>query len=652
MDFESNRKKSVMSMIGSATDLEANNLELEAYQAYLASVQAVCSLLASGLSLDTDRSQMISLAKQCLERIQHISDRFGRKKLPPDPDSPVSGAAAAMTERLRRLRGGPAVGPFDPSDSAWSTYRNASICEPGEVSEPSAPPADSPSDSIEDNLLVELESDSENASGRRDSEQPSSIEDNAAADETPIPAPRSETQWGTQPAAKPSNDQNGRPAVRRGSDEEPFVYGTEIHRSRVPIPKPSDDLDPYQELSPLDLARKENERLVASYALRMQRSPKHVQHNLSLELQRRLTENRQLAAVKHQAWMQRRLESREHFLRLAKRVLPEEPPGGHPSPEYLQKQATLADILQFEQSHPWTRQLRDSLDAEPDSSGVVENALLHMLLEKSHPLSKLRQRLQYSLYCKLNPLVEQHAHLLDAVRVPAWSPEPAPVDGGQRAGLWPSLLEEDGEGESGGAEGAVGPEDAVDRQEREQQDEAFRRHLRNVISDTQDSERLLVSLAGAVHPALSGAHSRPVVQRVLFTPLWPHLLVLFRLANRRQERQLAEALTRLAAGGGQPVPARPHRLLLRRLLLATSPADKCRLLVELARALCDTADGPAGADVLLPRLTALVVHSAAPQLLSELQFISEFMSDGSFQGEQGYCLTSLQTALLYLIQQQ
>ena len=173
-----------------------------------------------------------------------------------------------------------------------------------------------------------------------------------------------------------------------------------------------------------------------------------------------------------------------------------------------------------------------------------------------------------------------------------------------------------------------------------------------VSADTQDSEQLLVALAGAVHPSLSSPLSRPVVQRVLFTPLWPHLLVLFRLANRRQETRLAEVLTRLGAAGSHPAPAQPARLLLRRLLLATSPADKCRLLVELVRALCDTADGPAGADVLLPRLTALVVHSAAPQLLSELQFISEFMSDGSFQGEQGYCLTTLQTALLYLVQQQ
>ena len=174
----------------------------------------------------------------------------------------------------------------------------------------------------------------------------------------------------------------------------------------------------------------------------------------------------------------------------------------------------------------------------------------------------------------------------------------------------------------------------------------------SLSADTQAGEQLLTSLCGAVHPSLSSPQSRPVVQRVLFTPLWPHLLVLFRLANGRQERLLAAALTRLGAAGVHPAPAQSHRVLLRQLLLATSPADKCRGLVELVRALCDTADGPAGADVLLPRLTALVVHSAAPQLLSELQFISEFMSEGSFQGEQGYCLTTLQTALLYLVQQQ
>ena len=154
-----------------------------------------------------------------------------------------------------------------------------------------------------------------------------------------------------------------------------------------------------------------------------------------------------------------------------------EPSGGQTTPEYLQKQTTLADILQFEQTHPWTQQLRDSLDSSPCDSRAIENALLHMLLEKSHPLSKLRQRLQYSLFCKLNPLVEQHAHLLDAVRVPAWCPAPAPAPAPTPAGLWPELPPSDSEGPPPDRGGEAG-----DSEEREQQDEAFRRHLRNVIS--------------------------------------------------------------------------------------------------------------------------------------------------------------------------
>lgn len=77
--------------------------------------------------------------------------------------------------------------------------------------------------------------------------------------------------------------------------------------------------------------------------------------------------------------------------------------GGASSSEDLRRQTTYADVLQFEATHPWTAQLHRSLDASPDSQRAVENALLHMLLEKSHPLSKLRQRLQYSLYCKVGP---------------------------------------------------------------------------------------------------------------------------------------------------------------------------------------------------------------------------------------------------------
>ena len=179
--------------------------------------------------------------------------------------------------------------------------------------------------------------------------------------------------------------------------------------------------------------------------------------------------------------------------------------GGQTTPDYLQKQTTLADILQFEQAHPWTRQLRESLDADPSNERGIENALLHMMLEKSHPLSKLRQRLQYSLFCKLNPLVEQNAHLLDAVRVPVWSPAPtSPAAGQTGARLWPELPEQrvwpelpssdsdEEEGEGRGAEAPTPPRqstpprqpsaDTTDSRERDQQDEAFRRHLRNVIS--------------------------------------------------------------------------------------------------------------------------------------------------------------------------
>lgn len=169
-------------------------------------------------------------------------------------------------------------------------------------------------------------------------------------------------------------------------------------------------------------------------------------------------------------------------------------------------------------------------------------------------------------------------------------------------------------------------------------------------ADTQDGVRLLESLSVAVHPTLCGAAARAVLQRLLLTPLWPHLLLLFRLANWRQERRLAAALQRRRAAGEGGRPCAAARRLLRRLLQAAAPADKCRLLVELVRQLCQAEGGPGGADLLLPRLTRLLVTEAAPQLLSELHFISEFMRDGGFQGEQGYCLTSLQTVLMYLVQ--
>ncbi|XP_037079381.1 VPS9 domain-containing protein 1-like [Pollicipes pollicipes] len=604
MDGGADRKRAVMTGISYAIDKEAAGDDQEAFQRYLQSVQNICALLAAGVASGADVAQMIALARQCLDRVQHMADALGgnaaiARTAPLEEEEALQG-------REQRLPGPLGNGGLD-AESAWSTYRAASLCEP------SAPAlcSDTESDSVEDNCSAAPGLYGEAV----DSDECHSIEDNAQ-----VLASGAEAGLDAPSQRDPSSAENG--------ELDGGYFAADIVHQRVPITSPVDELDPAEEQSPLEAARRENERLLATYPARIQRSPLHVQHNLRLELQRRLTENRQIAVMKQQAWLKRRDEARQHHVQIAKRVF-SVAEGSVATPEDLQKQTAFADILQFEQTRAWTKQLHHSLDEAPDDPRAVENALLHMFLEKSHPLSKLRQRLQYSLFCKINPLVEQHAHLLETVQVPlrgAAAGRRADPDSRQQADAARQVRETPGPGKEAAGDGDAArrvpkghPEEAPERASRAselpgggeeaasgrteadtllwpslpalddsdecpQQTEAFRRHLWNVVSETQEGVRLLVALAAAVHPALAPPLSRPVVQRLLFTPLWPHLLVLLRLAHLPQERRCCAAR-------------------------------------------------PTG------------------RMLSEMHFISEFTADGELQGDQSYCLTSLQTVLLYLSEQ-
>lgn len=55
-----------------------------------------------------------------------------------------------------------------------------------------------------------------------------------------------------------------------------------------------------------------------------------------------------------------------------------------------------------------------------------------------------------------------------------------------------------------------------------------------------------------------------------------------------------------------------------------------------------------GADDLLPLVSFAALRSGLPQLLPECAALEEFIHEGCLLGEEGYCLTSLRSALAYL----
>ncbi|XP_057349028.1 VPS9 domain-containing protein 1 isoform X2 [Manis pentadactyla] len=200
----------------------------------------------------------------------------------------------------------------------------------------------------------------------------------------------------------------------------------------------------------------------------------------------------------------------------------------------------------------------------------------------------------------------------------------------------------------------------------------------------------LLSLTLLAFEGLNTASSKDrclaCIEEPFFSPLWPLLLALYRSVHRLREAALSRSMelyrnappaaigipTKLlpqdgpeARGVGSfPYCAAAQELGL--LVLETCPQKKLECIVRALRVTCACAEdycrareptseaGPQpgvtaiGADDLLPILSFVVLRSGLPQLVSECAALEEFIHDGYLMGEEGYCLTSLQSALRYV----
>ncbi|RMC09368.1 hypothetical protein DUI87_14376 [Hirundo rustica rustica] len=165
------------------------------------------------------------------------------------------------------------------------------------------------------------------------------------------------------------------------------------------------------------------------------------------------------------------------------------------------------------------------------------------------------------------------------------------------------------------------------------------------------------------------------LEEAFFPPLWAPLLALYRTVQQPREAALARSMERhrhaspadmgLASRLFPPAPGRPAYASavqdLRLIPLETCPRRKLECIVRALRGICECAeeycgsrDGRSlataaiGADDLLPILSYVVLQTGLPQLLSECAALEEFIHEGYLIGEEGYCLTSLQSALSYV----
>ncbi|KAM3870009.1 VPS9 domain-containing protein 1 [Diretmus argenteus] len=213
---------------------------------------------------------------------------------------------------------------------------------------------------------------------------------------------------------------------------------------------------------------------------------------------------------------------------------------------------------------------------------------------------------------------------------------------------------------------------------------ALKEHLKAIVKDIHIAIDQQLSLCLLSFECLNTASSKDLcvasLEETFFAPLWSPLLALFRKVHR--ERELAfEASMKLnwdASPGDIGVPLKlfpqdvgalqgsyPYESAVQELKLLCEdccPQRKLECIVRTLRLICACAedyrclhevDSPPktaaiGADDLLPILSFVALRCECPQLVSECAALEEFIHEGYLIGEEGYCLTSLQSALAYV----
>ncbi|XP_078607441.1 VPS9 domain-containing protein 1-like [Branchiostoma floridae x Branchiostoma japonicum] len=226
-------------------------------------------------------------------------------------------------------------------------------------------------------------------------------------------------------------------------------------------------------------------------------------------------------------------------------------------------------------------------------------------------------------------------------------------------------------------------ETGTEKQEVEEQEilkmteDAVQKHLVQVVKDIREFMDHLLAMLIVGYRELNSVAGRDqclaTMEEPFFTPIWSCVGALFRRADHKKEVVLARAMTRYshalpeelgvperlcAPGVGGTALYKPAVNELRSLTSCNSPVSKLECIVRTCRAVCECADTSAGeaqktaasigADDLLPLLSYVILQSELPRLMSECHSMEVFIREGFLLGEEGYCLTTLQTALDYV----
>ncbi|XP_030313527.1 VPS9 domain-containing protein 1 isoform X2 [Calypte anna] len=474
-----------------------------------------------------------------------------------------------------------------------------------------------------------------------------------------------------------------------------------------------------KELTPLEEASLQNQKLKAAYEARVARlNPSQAlqKTSLTLSLQRQMMENLVIAKAREET-LQRKMEERR--LRLQEAANRRFSSSVALTPEEQEQRALYAAILEYEQDHEWPRQWKARLHQSPSDPSLVPGLFSCLLSCPEHPIARLLRQLQCRVYARLYPALSQDP-AEPSPDAPSSLPFPLPEAGGSlptqpggrrlrasrslhcmfsvpehgaaalRHSLSSTPLADAPRGEGGGPE--VAPQNpregsfedlerflASPEEPEPPAGTELPEQLKGVVRDIHNAIDRLLALTLLAFEGLSTAagkdQSLACLEEAFFPPLWAPLLALYRSVHRSREAALARSMERHRHAGPADMglssrlfppaagcPAYGSAIQdLRLIPLESCPRRKLECIVRALRGICECAEeycgaregrtpasAAVGADDLLPILSFVVLRTGLPQLLSECAAMEEFIHEGYLIGEEGYCLTSLQSALAYL----
>lgn len=360
--------------------------------------------------------------------------------------------------------------------------------------------------------------------------------------------------------------------------------------------------------SPLVEMQHENAVLIARYNARMRLAPSvYERQNLQLELERRLAENAAIAARRQEVWVRNRNKSTARCQQLAqlKFRIDEKVKDGTIQEIDRKKQKIFAASLQYGEDNMQLRNLQQQYMNFPTNITLARSLVSFILNDKKHPLCCLLNQRQSRILSQLIPLKPKEEDI--------------------------EFL----------------------------QDEviAYQTHFKNISDDIKTDINLIETLLKALYDPLNvGKHQNAVTECVhdaYFQPVKHELMFLLRICNRDTETSLERCMqsgTDTQSMNAVEDTAQMRAILgLRQVVSLHSPCAMLNLLVDIIKSVATYDEltlNPLGADDLLPRLVDTVTKCGIVHLPSETSFMECFMPSHKALGEEGYCVTLLQSAII------